>query len=100
MESKPATLEQLAIAYCLYYGTGEGATIFIALDTSKQHVELNFRSNVPERFHRGMKVYRWQEMTEELEMIKTFVPAQVIDLMTDHPPGTTEHFSVTHWNFS
>lgn len=100
MERKPATLEQIAIAYLLYYATGEGATVFIALGASAKHAELHFRSNVPEYFHPGMTVKRWMDSTEELETIKTFVPAQVIDQMTQNPPGTTEHFSVTHWNLS
>ena len=100
MERKTVTLEQIAIAYCLYYATGEGCSIYIAVGSSRKHAEFHFRQNAPEYFHIGMVVRDWLEWTEELEMIKTFVPAQVIDLITDHPPGTTEHFSVTHWNLS
>lgn len=100
MERKTVTLEQIGIAYCLYYATGEGCSIYIAVGSSRRHAECHFRQHVPEYFHRGMLVRDWLETTEELEMIKTFVPEQVIDLITDHPPGTTEHFSLTHWNLS
>lgn len=100
MERKTVTLEQIAIAYCFYYATGEGCSIYIAVGSSRKHAEFHFRQNAPEYFHIGMLVRNWLESTEELEMIKTFVPTQVIDLITDHPPGTTEHFSVTHWNLS
>lgn len=100
MERNSVTVDQIAIAYCLYYATGEGASIYIAVGSSKRHAEFHFRRSAPEYFHIGMVVRGWLETTEELEMIKTFVPAQVINLITDHPPGTTEHFSVTHWNLS
>lgn len=100
MERENVTLDQVGIAYCFYYATGEGCSIYVAVGSSKRHAEFHFKRNVPEHFHRGMVVRDWLETTEELDMIKTFVPAQVIDLITDHPPGTTEHFSLTHWNLS
>lgn len=100
MERENVRLDQVGIAYCFYYATGEGSSIYIAVGSSRKHAECLFRERVPEYFHRGMIVRDWLETTEELEMIKTFVPAQVIDLITDHPPGTTEHFSLTHWNLS
>lgn len=100
MARKTITLEQIGIAYCLHHATGEGVTIYIAVGSSRKHAEFHFRRCAPEDIHRGMVVRGWLDTQDELETIKTFVPAQVINVITDHPPGTTEHYSVTHWNLS
>lgn len=63
MERKTVTLEQIAIAYCLYYASGEGCSIYIAVGSSRKHAEFHFRQNAPEYFQIGMVVRDWLEWT-------------------------------------
>ena len=93
-------LEDVAIAYCLYGAIGEGVTIFVAAGTSKSHAELHFLANVPKYFHPGLTINLWTESSIELDEVKKLVPQAALELLSKNPPGTTEHFSVTHYNLS
>lgn len=91
---------QIAIAYGIYYATGEGMTVFIALAASAQHAERIYRESVDEYFHPCMAITQWGDSSEDLEFVKPHVPAAVIELLAENPPGSTEHFCRTHWNLS
>jgi hypothetical protein len=93
-------LKNVAIAYCLYGAIGEGVTIFVAVGTSKSHAELQFLANVPKHFHPGLTIKLWTESSIELDEVKNLVPKTALELLSRNPPGTTEHFSVTHYNLS
>ena len=93
-------LEQIVVAYSAYYATGEGVTIHIAIGGSENHAVGHFRENVPDYFQAGLKIRSWTDEDDEFESVKEFVPPTVIDLLTSNPKGSTEWFSVTHYNLS
>lgn len=70
---------QIAIAYGIYYATGEGMTIFVALAASPQHAERIYRESVDQYFHPCMAIAQWGDSSE---------------------PASTEYFCRTHWNLS
>ena len=88
------------VAYSLYYATGEGVTIFVAIGSSANHAEKVFRDKVPKYFHAGLQVFRWDDASSEFDEVKRYSPQPVIDLLAGNPRGTTEHFSHTHYNLS
>lgn len=58
---------KFGLAYCSYFATGEGHTVFIAIGNTKEAAETIFKKNVDEYFHRGM------ELTEGQGDLKTVV---------------------------
>ena len=93
-------ISQAYVAFSLYYATGEGVTIFVAMGSSAKHAEKVFREKVPEYFHAGLQVFRWDDVSSELDEVKRYIPQPVIELLATNPRGTTEHFSHTHYNLS
>ncbi|MGH8051527.1 MAG: hypothetical protein ACREPB_12780 [Arenimonas sp.] len=90
-------LDEVHIAYCHYYATGEGVSIFIALGGSYKHAESIFKKHVPEYFHLGLVIRPISLKEEEVER---FLPLPVLDLFATNPSGTTEYFSTVHYNLS
>ena len=93
-------INQAFVAFSLYYATGEGVTIFVAIGSSANHAEKVYRENVPEYFHAGLQVFRWDDASSEFDEVKRYIPQSVIELLSGNPRGTTEHFSHTHYNLS
>lgn len=91
---------QIAITYGIYYATGEGMTIFVALAASNQHAERIYRESVDEYFHPCMAIAQWGDSSEDLDLVKRHVPLAVIELLAKNPPASTEYFCRTHWNLS
>lgn len=85
------------VAYCQYFATGEGVTIFIAMGGSYSHAENMFKRHVPEYFYPGLVI---QPVDSAIEGMEGLLPLPVLELLAKHPRGTTEYFSTTHYNLS
>lgn len=89
------------VAYCIYYATGEGVTVFIALGGSSNHAEKIFKDNAPEYFHRGMEMHEMgTDPSEQAAAAIGMIPARVLEIFDSNPPGTTDWFSMLHYNLS
>ena len=92
--------DQIAVAYGIYYATGEGMTIFVALAASPQHAERIYLESVDVYFHPCMAIAQWGDSSEDLDVVKPHVPSAVIELLAKNPPASAEYFCRTHWNLS
>lgn len=92
--------DEAHIAYCQYFATGEGVSIFIALGGSYNHAESVFKKHVPEYYHPGVIIHSLELRREGMEQISPLLPQSVLDLMINNPNGTTDYFSIVHYNLS
>ena len=94
------TLDQVHIAYCEYFATGEGVSVFIALGGSYSHAESVFKKHVPDYYHVGLIVHPLVLPRNGGEQIIGLLPQPLLDLFSTNPDGTTEYFSTVHYNLS
>ena len=91
-------LEEIHIAYLIYFATGEGVSIFVAVGSGYVEAERVFKRNVPEYFHVGMKVQPRASEDVEMAYVIKLLPKAVLKLFKRNPPRTTEYFSIVHYN--
>lgn len=89
------------IAFCHYYATGEGVSLFVALASSREAASDLFRENTPAFFHQGLETSPVPNLDNpDVKRACTIVPEWVVDLVKTNPPGTTEFYAQVHWNLS
>lgn len=100
-EESPAAPNPTHVAYCEYYATGEGVTVFVAVGGTESSAKNAFLRHVPDYFHRGLEtdVLTDESFPSTRRMIH-WIPQPAIELVAKNPPGTMYYYATLHFNLA
>jgi len=95
-------VEECCIAYCNYSATGEGVTTMLAVGCSPEHAKAVFNQRAADFFQDSMMIacIGNASVDQDIKRLADMVPLTVWQAFERNPFGTTEYFSVLHFNLA
>ena len=87
------------VAFCEYYATGEGVTVFIAVGCSRRHAEELIRQRADPFFHVGIEVKPLDLSDSDGQRIARWIPGPVLKAAQEGSGGP-RYYGEFHLNRS